>query len=158
MYKNFSLQKSLQELNISDNGITTLKDLHPLYNLTFLDVSNNLLSNLVDICDAVRNWRRLKTLQIDGNLISKRKRYEYEIIPVAPNLVTLSNRQINNATRIFLQALQKIRSNRQKKQKYTGTPFSSETRSFVHQLPLEFQEIVSRSIMHKRKLLQPLHC
>ena len=74
------------ELNVSDNGIKTLTDLHPLHNLLFLDASNNLISNIVDICDAVKHWKRLKNLQIYGNLISKRRRYEYKIIPLASNL------------------------------------------------------------------------
>ncbi|XKL61925.1 hypothetical protein PGB90_001758 [Kerria lacca] len=146
------LSKSLLEINVSDNNIKSINELRSLHNVIHVNVSDNLINNLNDVCNTIQQWKKLKKLEIKRNPLEKNKKYECEIIASAFDLENINGKQICVTTRIFLQSLKIIKLKREKrKQNERNMEFSSETRSFVHQLPLEFREIVSRSIIHNRK-------
>lgn len=145
-------QASLTELNISGNCIASLTSIQCLGGITHLDVSNNLISDINEVCSTVRKLKNLKSLQIEKNPINKNKRYESDIIASSqalgirkldnlekPNfreilkkynfLATINNRAVSTTNRVFIQTLRAVQMLKDRRKRNKKRTKSSETKS-----------------------------
>ncbi|XP_065062535.1 protein phosphatase 1 regulatory subunit 42-like [Rhopilema esculentum] len=101
-----SLSKSLTVLNVSGNNLTEVSELSPLGRITQFFASHNNLTDLYDLSCAVRSWPTLSKLELTGNPFCHKKKYRDKIILMSRRLVMLDGKEVNEATRLFLQSWQ----------------------------------------------------
>lgn len=82
----FYLQNSLLELNVSKNNITSLRNLRNLRTLRRINISDNMIGSLNDLCNTLRFWNDLREIELRENSVLKNKKCEAEIIATCPSL------------------------------------------------------------------------
>jgi Leucine-rich repeat (LRR) protein len=84
--------------------MSDLQDISKLSNLTYLDLSQNNISDFEALACLFSGCRRLQKLMLKGNPISKKREYKDTIIIMSsPSLVLLDDKEITSNERIFLE-------------------------------------------------------
>ncbi|XP_065188328.1 protein phosphatase 1 regulatory subunit 42-like [Sycon ciliatum] len=99
----YQLAQSLTVLNISGNGLSSLRPVACLTELITLTAADNQLSDLKEVLQILQSWRRLERVDFSGNPLCVRSRYMDNIICVAPRLVLLDRKEISPMLRDFVQ-------------------------------------------------------
>ena len=94
-YKNwyFSLQSTLQVLNISGNAMDSIRDIENLRNLYQLNVSDNLLNDMKELAHVIGGMFKLWRLDVFGNPLCHKAKYRDRVIVMAKNLGEISHDQ-----------------------------------------------------------------
>lgn len=98
-----ALAKKLTVLNIASNNLDSLNDIGPLTNLQTLIASNNLLDDMKELGILLSCWSRLAKLDLSGNMLCLKNKYRERLIVLAPNLLILDGKEIQETSRQFLQ-------------------------------------------------------
>ncbi|CAB1429319.1 unnamed protein product [Pleuronectes platessa] len=114
-----SLRK-LELLNLSNNRISVIENIDQLDALTHFGIANNLLEQLDNVL-CLRVMKKLFTLNLSGNPLSKEEDYSLFIAAFFPNLRCLDYRLISEETKKeasikYFGAIEKIRQDQMQKQ------------------------------------------
>ena len=90
-------------LNVSGNNLDSLAEIGSLSNIEQLIASNNLLDDMKEIGMLLKCWPNLSKLDLSGNLICLKNKYRERLIVLAPNLIILDGKEIQETSRQFLQ-------------------------------------------------------
>eukprot|EP00794_Sanderia_malayensis_P004865 gene4865-5504_t len=113
-----SLAKCLRVLNISGNYISDVSELSVLVHITQFYASHNHISDFYDLSCAVRAWPSLSKLELSGNPCCHKKKYRDKITLMSRRLVMLDGKEVNEATRLFLQSWQANKEMKKAKRKH----------------------------------------
>jgi hypothetical protein len=98
-----AIANSLQVLDVSGNGLTTLFQFSPLTQLVLFNASDN---NIFDLSQLVHllgsSWRKLKQLDLTSNPVSRLRRYRDRVVVLSSSLETLDGKEISEIERVFL--------------------------------------------------------
>ena len=108
------LSQSLHVLNISGNGIDSIKDLSCLKCLTQLSCKDNKLGSMKELSRVFSSFDTLWKLDIDGNPVCSKPKFKDRIIVMTSNLTTLDGKEITETSRQFLQNWRNMRDMRKK--------------------------------------------
>ncbi|XP_068082955.1 protein phosphatase 1 regulatory subunit 42 [Anabrus simplex] len=145
-----TLSKCLHILNVSGNGLHSIADLMPLYQLTQFMAKNNNLDNTEEILQTVGKWPVLHTLEMDGNPISKRHKYRESLIAVSARLELLDGKAVSETTREFLQRLELTKMERRLKgSKVDNTlhTITADIDNLTKHFPAGVKKSISRAIL-----------
>nr|XP_019957358.1 PREDICTED: dynein regulatory complex subunit 3 [Paralichthys olivaceus] len=92
-----SLRK-LEVLNLSNNRISVIENMDGLEKLSHFSISNNLLEQLDNVLSLTK-FKKLFTLNLSGNPISKEDDYRFFIAAFFPNLTCLNFRLLSEETK-----------------------------------------------------------
>ncbi|XP_069380931.1 dynein regulatory complex subunit 3 [Paralichthys olivaceus] len=92
-----SLRK-LEVLNLSNNRISVIENMDGLGKLSHFSISNNLLEQLDNVLSLTK-FKKLFTLNLSGNPISKEDDYRFFIAAFFPNLTCLNFRLLSEETK-----------------------------------------------------------
>uniref|UniRef100_A0A1B6D063 Protein phosphatase 1 regulatory subunit 42 n=1 Tax=Clastoptera arizonana TaxID=38151 RepID=A0A1B6D063_9HEMI len=124
-----NLASCLKVLNISGNNIESLKELKELRCIVKLEATNNLISDVTDVCETVAFWFNLEEMDLRMNKVTSKKKYRDKVILSTHNLKLLDGKDVNSVTRNFLRNLDIFKKEREailQKQKSKVAPFSSD--------------------------------
>lgn len=123
-----ALSNKLTVLNVSNNGLDSLSEIGSLINLQTLLASNNLLDDMKEIGILLTCWPRLAKLDLSGNMICFKNKYRERLIVLAPNLLILDGKEIQETSRQFLQnwKISKEVSHQKSKQDLLETGFENQ--------------------------------
>ncbi|KAL3289086.1 hypothetical protein HHI36_003528 [Cryptolaemus montrouzieri] len=149
-----SIAKSLQVLDISDNGIESLSSLAPLRHLRTVCASNNKLDDLDELCQLLKSWFYLRDAWFAGNPISGRHRYREDIIASTYCLDNLDDKAISAATRNFIK---RFENEKLRKSSRPSVNLADTHPELPRNYPPPLQKAVSASLIQKRMhILGPL--
>jgi len=74
------MQTCLKVLDISDNKMTSLKDIIGFHELNILEAKNNLIDNMNDLIMTIDTLTSLKDLSLQGNPVVRSYRYRENLI------------------------------------------------------------------------------
>ncbi|XP_029159672.1 protein phosphatase 1 regulatory subunit 42-like [Nylanderia fulva] len=139
----FALSMCLKVLNISDDNITSLKNLTAFRELNTLEAKNNFLNDMDDLIRTISTLISLKDLSLQGNPVTQSYRYRENLIANSILLGNLDGKIVTNICRNFMKKF-KIKNNRHVK-KEIKTPLANDISSFLN-LPPAFKRSISRAI------------
>ncbi|XP_047427844.1 dynein regulatory complex subunit 3 isoform X2 [Mugil cephalus] len=128
--------RRLEVLNLSNNKISVIENVDTLENLTHFIFANNLLSQLENVL-YIRKLKKLFTVILSGNPVSKADDYTFFIAAYFPDLMFLDYRYIDKNTRKeamvkYPHILEKMRLEESQKQQTTETHQSKEAELQLH--------------------------
>lgn len=132
-----ALSKKLNVLNIAGNSLDSLSEIGSLQSLQNLIASNNLLDDMKEIGVLLSCWPRLAKLDLSGNFICMKNKYRERLIVLAPNLLILDGKEIQETSRQFLQnwKTSKEVSYQRNKQELLETAFETQNQDvFNHKI------------------------
>jgi hypothetical protein len=83
--------------------LDSLSEIGSLLKLQTLIASNNLLDDMKEVGLLLACWPRLAKLDLSGNLLCMKNKYRERLIVLAPNLLVLDGKEIQETSRQFLQ-------------------------------------------------------
>ncbi|XP_032665826.1 protein phosphatase 1 regulatory subunit 42-like isoform X2 [Odontomachus brunneus] len=86
----FTLSTCLKILNISDNNMTSLRDLTGFHKLNTLEAKHNLVDNMDDLTATINTLTSLKSLFLHGNPVVQSYRYRENLIANSISLDSLN--------------------------------------------------------------------
>ncbi|KAK9877460.1 hypothetical protein WA026_018569 [Henosepilachna vigintioctopunctata] len=150
----FSIAKSLQVLDVSDNGLESLSSLAPLRHLKFFNASNNKLNDIDEVCEVIKSWFYLRDACFSGNPMSRRHRYREDIVAAAYCLENLDDKPISATTRNFIK---RFENEKLKKTSRPSVNLADIHSSLPRNYPPPLQKAVSASLIQKKMhVLGPL--
>ncbi|XP_069127971.1 protein phosphatase 1 regulatory subunit 42-like isoform X4 [Argopecten irradians] len=93
---------SLQVLNVSGNGLDSVRDMIGLRNISQFMANDNELSDMKDLAHNFGNWPYLWRLELMGNPVCHKAKYRDRIIVMAKTLEVLDGKEITETSRQFL--------------------------------------------------------
>ncbi|XP_033737900.1 protein phosphatase 1 regulatory subunit 42-like isoform X3 [Pecten maximus] len=93
---------SLQVLNVSGNGLDSVRDMIGLRNISQFMANDNELSDMKDLAHNFGNWPCLWRLELMGNPVCHKAKYRDRIIVMAKTLEVLDGKEITETSRQFL--------------------------------------------------------
>ncbi|KAL1461289.1 hypothetical protein WDU94_013199 [Cyamophila willieti] len=140
-----TLQTCLQDLDVSHNHIGSIVDLQCLISLKHVNLSENELANLDEVCSSVHEWPNVVNIQMTGNPVCKQTNYRQRVLLACSyTLKTLDSKQVSPITKVFLQKFEEEKSKRrQSKTISVSDVFSSEVKHLVKHLPAGLCQTVS---------------
>ncbi|OWF54404.1 protein phosphatase 1 regulatory subunit 42-like isoform X2 [Mizuhopecten yessoensis] len=93
---------SLQVLNVSGNGLDSIRDMIGLRNVSQFMANDNELSDMKDLAHNFGNWPVLWRLELMGNPVCHKAKYRDRIIVMAKTLEVLDGKEITETSRQFL--------------------------------------------------------
>ena len=79
-------QRTLQVLNVSGNGLDSIRELACLSFLSQFMATDNCLNDLKELAHVLPAWRYLKRLELIGNPLCHKSKYRDRVIIMAPAL------------------------------------------------------------------------
>lgn len=73
-------------LDVSGNGLDSLRDLEVLKQLVHLIASDNELTDMKEMVHLLNVWRTLRRLDLIGNPLCHKNKYRDRLIVASPNL------------------------------------------------------------------------
>ncbi|XP_058792394.1 protein phosphatase 1 regulatory subunit 42-like isoform X1 [Phymastichus coffea] len=138
-----TLSYGLVHLNISKNKIISLNEINNFQKLVTLEAKDNLINNIADLTETVISLERLEHLLLQGNPVTKIRRYRENIIANSYSLVSLDENRISENSRKFLM---KFKSEKlQQSRKKLELSLSEDITSSLN-LPPAFKRSVSRAM------------
>ncbi|EFN69241.1 Leucine-rich repeat-containing protein 67, partial [Camponotus floridanus] len=123
-----ALSMCLKILNISDNQITSLKNLIGFHELNTLEAKNNLLNDMDDLTKTISTLSSLKDLSLQGNPVTLSYRYRENLIANSILLVNLDGKIVTDTCRNFMKKFKMEKHNRHVK-KAIKTPLANDITS-----------------------------
>jgi len=110
-----ALAPSLQVLNVSNNNLSSLRDLEQLPGLVQLLASDNRLCDMKEMAYILNTMPYLWRLDLMGNPVCHRAKYKDRIIVMGKHLEVLDGKNITNTARQFLMNWQASREVQRKR-------------------------------------------
>ena len=73
-------------LNISGNGLDTLRELQCLQGITQFMANDNQLNDMKELAHVIGSWKQLWRIDLSGNPLSHKAKYRDRVIIMAPSL------------------------------------------------------------------------
>ncbi|XP_032665825.1 protein phosphatase 1 regulatory subunit 42-like isoform X1 [Odontomachus brunneus] len=140
----FTLSTCLKILNISDNNMTSLRDLTGFHKLNTLEAKHNLVDNMDDLTATINTLTSLKSLFLHGNPVVQSYRYRENLIANSISLVNLDGKIVTDTCRSFMMRF-KMEKHRRCTRKTTKTPLGDDITNSLN-LPPAFKRSISRAI------------
>ncbi|XP_062874975.1 dynein regulatory complex subunit 3 [Trichomycterus rosablanca] len=126
----------LQDLSLFSNRISVIENMNALQNLEILSLGNNLIYQL-DNVTYLRKCKNLRTLNLDGNPVSKEENYKVFIAAYLSDLVYLDFRLLDQQTREkasvqYQYAIEEIKHNELQEHKATEAQKITEQELQLH--------------------------
>ncbi|XP_064617270.1 protein phosphatase 1 regulatory subunit 42-like isoform X2 [Liolophura sinensis] len=97
-----ALSRSLQILNISSNGLESIKELEWLINLNQLMASDNNLNDMRELDHVLSQVKQMWRLDLMGNPLCHKAKYRDRVIIMSPSLEMLDGKEISKMSKQFL--------------------------------------------------------
>ncbi|XP_014472076.1 PREDICTED: protein phosphatase 1 regulatory subunit 42-like [Dinoponera quadriceps] len=140
----FALSMCLKVLDISDNKMTSLRDLTSFHELNKLKAKDNLFDNIDDLTTAISTLTSLKDLFLQGNPVVQSYRYRENLIANSVSLVNLDGKIVTDTCRRFMTRF-KMEKHHRRTRRTTKTPLGDDITSSLN-LPPAFKRSISRAI------------
>ena len=115
------LSQSLSVLNISGNGIDSIKDLSCLRCTRQLLVKDNSLSSMKELSRVLASLTQLWKLDIEGNPICSKPKFRDRVIVMTENLTMLDGKDITETSRRFLHNWRSMRDMRKRQSTHSNS-------------------------------------
>ncbi|KYQ52364.1 Leucine-rich repeat-containing protein 67 [Trachymyrmex zeteki] len=140
----FILSMCLKVLNISDNKMTSLRNLIGFQELHTLDAKNNLIDNVDDLTMTISTLVSLKDLSLQGNPVTRSYRYKENLIANSVSLANLDGKIVTDICRNFMKKF-KMEKHNQRTKNATKIPLGDDITNSLN-LPPAFKRSISRAI------------
>ncbi|KAH0945545.1 hypothetical protein HN011_010865 [Eciton burchellii] len=140
----FTLSTCLKVLDISDNKMTSLKDIIGFRELNILEAKNNLIDNMNDLIMTIDTLTSLKDLSLQGNPVVRSYRYRENLIANSTTLVNLDGKVVSDICRSFMTRFKMEKHNRRMR-KTSKLPLEDDITTSLN-LPPAFKRSISRAI------------
>ncbi|XP_024890267.1 protein phosphatase 1 regulatory subunit 42-like isoform X2 [Temnothorax curvispinosus] len=140
----FTLSMCVKVLNISDNKMTSLRNLIGFQELHTLDAKNNLVDNVDDVTTTISTLPSLKDLSLQGNPVTWSYRYKENLIANSVSLANLDGKIVTDICRNFMKKFKMEKHNRRTKNA-AKIPLGDDITSSLN-LPPAFKRSISRAI------------
>ncbi|KAG5310341.1 PPR42 phosphatase, partial [Acromyrmex insinuator] len=140
----FILSMCLKVLNISENKMTSLRNLIGFQELHTLNAKNNLINNVDDLTATISTLISLKDLSLQGNPVTTSYRYKENLIANSVSLANLDGKIVTDICRNFMKKF-KIEKYNQRTKKATKILLGDDITSSLN-LPPAFKRSISRAI------------
>ncbi|KAJ8673707.1 hypothetical protein QAD02_004969 [Eretmocerus hayati] len=138
-----NLSNCLLYLNVSSNKLISLSELNDFRYLITLEAKDNSIENIGDLSETVTKLVSLENLYLQGNPVTKIRRYRENLVANSSSLNELDGKRITDTSRTFLKKFksEKLLHSRRKVAKTISEDITSSLN-----LPPAFERSVSRAI------------
>uniref|UniRef100_A0A3P8SPY7 Dynein regulatory complex subunit 3 n=1 Tax=Amphiprion percula TaxID=161767 RepID=A0A3P8SPY7_AMPPE len=124
-----ALQK-LEVLDLSNNRISVIENVDTLENITHFFIANNLIEELDNVLQ-LKKFKKLFTLNLSGNPVTKEDDYKVFIAAHMPNLTYLNYRVLDSAVK-YQHVLEKMQQQELQRQKHEEAQRRQEAELKLH--------------------------
>ncbi|KAI5747338.1 hypothetical protein M8J77_013657 [Diaphorina citri] len=144
-----TLRTCLQDLDISHNHISSILDLQSLTALKQINLRDNQLTNLEELCSTLQRWTEVVSVQLTNNPVCKLANYRNQVLVASSyTLKSLDDKSVSPITKVFLQKFEQEKSKRRASSgAVSSDEFSSEVQQLVKHLPEGLVRAVSGKVL-----------
>ncbi|XP_011300344.1 protein phosphatase 1 regulatory subunit 42-like isoform X2 [Fopius arisanus] len=143
-----TLSNHLKILNVTGNGLISLRALSHFLNLEHLDARDNKIKDMRDLSETISSLPWLNRLFLQGNPVTLSYRYRENLIAHSNRLENLDGKVITDVTRRFLSKFKEVKQLRLER---CGPKLSlSDDITTSLNLPPAFKRSVSRAILQQQ--------